>query len=101
MAREGPDVAVEVPAARRHRADENPRRRLGQQDPHNRDGWLPKRGRPPEGKLNEDAARGALQAFLDQQTDRTPLERITFERCADAFLESCREKGRSPTTLRT
>src|SRR4051794_28515420 len=70
-------------------------------DPQNRDGWLPKRGRPPEGKLNEDAARGALQAFLDQQTDRTPLERITFERCADAFLESCREKGRSPTTLRT
>jgi integrase len=70
-------------------------------DPQNRDGWLPKRGRPPEGKLNEDAARGALQAFLDQQTDRTPLERIAFERCADAFLESCREKGRSPTTLRT
>ena len=43
----------------------------------------------------------ALQAFLDQQTDRTPLERIMLERCADAFLESCREKGRSPTTLRT
>jgi integrase len=64
-------------------------------------GWLPKRGRPPEGALNEDAARSALQAFLDQQTDRTPLERIMLERCADAFLESCREKGRSPTTLRT
>jgi integrase len=70
-------------------------------DPQHRDGWLPKRGRPPEGKLNEDAARSSLQAFLDQQTDRTPLERIMFERCADAFLESCREKGRSPTTLRT
>ena len=43
--------------------------------------------------VNEDAARSALKTFLDQQTDRTPLERISFERCADAFLESCREKS--------
>ena len=70
-------------------------------DPEDAKGWLPRRGRPPEGTLNEDAARSALKAFLDQQTDRTPLERVSFERCADAFLESCREKGRSPTTLRT
>ena len=70
-------------------------------NPQDRESWLPRRGRPPEGTLNEDAARGALQAFLDQQTDRTPLERIMLDRCADAFLESCREKNRSPTTLRT
>ncbi len=70
-------------------------------NPQDREGWLRRRGRPPEGTLNEDAARGALQAFLDQQTDRTPLERIMLDRCADAFLESCRENGRSPTTLRT
>ena len=70
-------------------------------DPEDAKGWLPRRGRPPEGTLNEDAARAALQAFLDQQSERTPLERVSFERCADAFLESCVEKGRSPTTLRT
>jgi integrase len=70
-------------------------------DPEDAKGWLPRRGRPPEGTLNEDAARAALRAFLDQQTERTPLERISFERCADAFLEHCRERGRSPTTLRT
>jgi hypothetical protein len=70
-------------------------------NPEDANGWLPRRGRPPEGTLNEDAARAALRTFLDQQPDRTPLERISFERCADAFLESCREKGRSPTTLRT
>ncbi len=64
-------------------------------------GWLPRRGRPPEGTLNEDAARSALRAFLDQQTERTPPERVTFERCVDAFLERCEEQGRSPNTLRT
>jgi integrase len=70
-------------------------------DPQDAAGWLPRRGRPPEGTLTEDAARGALRAFLDQQSDRTPPERITLERCADSFIESCLEKGRSPTTLRT
>ena len=70
-------------------------------DPEDAKGWLPRRGRPPEGTLNEDAARAVLRAFLDEQTERTPLERISFERCADAFLEHCRERGRSPTTLRT
>jgi integrase len=70
-------------------------------NPQDAMGWLPRRGRPPEGTLNEDAARAALQAFLDQQTDRTPPERIMLDRCGDAFLESCRDKRRSPTTLRT
>jgi integrase len=64
-------------------------------------GWLPRRGRPPEGALNEDAARGALRAFLDQQTERTPPERVTFECCVDAFLAHCEAQGRSPNTIRT
>ena len=45
--------------------------------------------KPPD----RSSPRAALKTFLDQQTDRTPLERISFERCADAFLESCREKS--------
>ena len=35
-------------------------------NPQDPEGWLPRRGRPPEGTLNEDAARAALQAFLDR-----------------------------------
>jgi integrase len=70
-------------------------------DPARPRGWLARRGRPPEGTLTEDAAAATLRAFLDQQTDRTPPERVTFARCAQAFLERCEEKGRSPTTMRT
>ena len=64
-------------------------------------GWRPRRGRPPEGTLSEDAAPAALRGFLDEQTERTPPERVSFERCADAFLERCEEKQRSPNTMRT
>ena len=46
-------------------------------------------------------AAAALRAFLDEQTERTPPERVSFERCAEAFLERCEEQGRSPNTLRT
>ena len=69
-------------------------------DPGDAAGWRARRRRPPAGALTQDAA-SARRAFLDQQTDRTPLERITLARCADAFLDSCRDKGRSPNTLRT
>ena len=58
--------------------------------------------RPPAGgHAQRGRRRRALRAFLDQQTERTPPERVTFERCVDAFLERCEEKGRSPNTLRT
>src|SRR3954447_14289811 len=67
-------------------------------DPDDSAGWLPRRGRPREGELNEDAARGALRDFLDRQTERTPPERITLERCVDAFLAHCQAQGRSPNT---
>ena len=70
-------------------------------DPDDARAWLARRGRPPEGTLTEDAATAALRAFLDEQTDRTPPERVTLERCAQAFLERCEERNRSPTTLRT
>jgi integrase len=70
-------------------------------NPEDAKGWLPRRGRPPESVLTEDAARSALRAFLDQQTNRTPPERVTVERCVDAFLADCEERGRSPNTLRT
>jgi hypothetical protein len=70
-------------------------------DPDDAGGWLARRGRPPEGSLNEDAARGAMRAFLDQQTARTPPERVRFDRCVDAFLAHCEAQGRSPNTMRT
>lgn len=70
-------------------------------DPADSQGWLPRRGRPPEGTLGHDAAIATLRAFLDEQTERTPPERVTFARCADAFLERCEERNRSPNTLRT
>ncbi len=70
-------------------------------DPRDPAGWLPRRGRPQQGILTEDAAAAQLQRFLDAQTDRTPPERITLERCVEGFLERCEEAGRSPTTLRT
>jgi integrase len=65
------------------------------------EGYRPKRGRPPEGWLSEDAAARELRDFLDEHTRSTPSERVTFERCADAFIASCEEKGRSPNTIRT
>jgi integrase len=43
----------------------------------------------------------ALRAFLDEQTGRTPPERVSFVRCAHGFLERCEAKNRSPNTLRT
>jgi integrase len=64
-------------------------------------GWRPRRGRPPEGTLSQDAATAALRAFLDEQTERTPPERVSFARCAHRFLERCEAKNRSPNTLRT
>jgi Phage integrase, N-terminal SAM-like domain len=64
-------------------------------------GYRPKRGRPPEGWLSEDAAHRRLRDFLDEHTRSTPPERITFERCADAFITHCEENGRSANTLRT
>src|SRR5215203_451274 len=70
-------------------------------DPDDAGGWLARRGRPPEGSLNEDAARDAMRAFLDQQTARTPPERVRFDRCVDAFLTYCEAQGRSPNTMRT
>lgn len=70
-------------------------------DPDDAGGWIARRGRPPEGSLNEDAARGAMRAFLDQQTERTPPERVRFDRCVDAFLAYCEAQGRSPNTMRT
>ena len=70
-------------------------------DPDDARAWLARRGRPPEGVLSETAATAALRTFLDEQTERTPPERVTFARCAEAFLERCEEKNRSPTTLRT
>jgi integrase len=66
-----------------------------------RDGWRPRRGRPPEDWLTEEAARARLRAFLDEQTERTPPARVMFGRCVDAFIERCEEKGRSPNTPRT
>jgi hypothetical protein len=54
------------------------------------DGYRPKRGRPPEGWLSEDVAMRLLRDFLDQHTRSTPSERITFERCADAFIPGFR-----------
>jgi len=70
-------------------------------NPEDAMGWLPRRGRPPEGALTEDAARCALRAFLDQQTDRTPPKRVTVERCVASFLAYCEAQGRSPNTMRT
>ena len=64
-------------------------------------GWRPKRGRPPEGWLTEDAAHARLRDFLDEQTRATPPERVTFSRCADSFLAFCEDKGLSPNTMRT
>ena len=64
-------------------------------------GWRPRRGRAPEGTLSADAASAALRGFLDEQTERTPPERVSFERCVGAFLERCMEKQRSPNTMRT
>ena len=101
MAREGRHVVMKYRLPDGTESQTSLGRAGVKRNPEDAKGWLPRRGRPPEGTLNEDAARSALKAFLDQQTDRTPLERISFERCADAFLESCREKRRSPTTLRT
>ena len=65
------------------------------------DSWRPKRGRPPENYLTEEEATARLRRFLDQQSERTPPARVTFDRCVDAFIERCEEKGRSPNTLRT
>jgi hypothetical protein len=65
------------------------------------DGWRPKRGRPPENYLTEEEATARLRKFLDQQSERTPPARVTFDRCVDAFIERCEEEGRSPNTLRT
>jgi integrase len=65
------------------------------------DGWRSKRGRPPENYLTEEEATAQLRRFLDQQSERTPPARVTFDRCVDAFIERCEEKGRSPNTLRT
>jgi integrase len=70
-------------------------------DPDDPRGWLARRGRPPAGTLGEDAATASLRAFLDQQTERTPPERVSFARCAQGFLERCEDKQRSPNTLRT
>src|SRR4051794_28548285 len=70
-------------------------------DPSDARPWLSRRGRPPEGTLSEDAAAAALRTFLDEQTERTPPERVSFARCAQAFLERCEERNRSPTTMRT
>jgi integrase len=70
-------------------------------DPENPKSWLPRRGRPPEGTLTEDAAASELRRFLDEQTERTPPERIDIERCADAFIAHCEQKGLSPNTMRT
>jgi integrase len=70
-------------------------------DPDDATGWLPRRGRPPEGALNEDAARAQLRVFLDQQTARTPPQRVTLEHCVDAFLAYCEAQGHSPNTVRT
>ena len=41
-------------------------------------GWLPRRERPPQGTLTEEAAASELQRFLDTQTERTPTERVTL-----------------------
>src|SRR3954447_19558335 len=60
-------------------------------DPDDAHGWLRRRGRPPEGALTEDVAAATLRAFLDEQTERTPPERVTFARCAQGFLERCEE----------
>ena len=65
------------------------------------DSWRSKRGRPPENHLTEEEATARLRRFLDQQSERTPPARVTFDRCVDAFIERCEEKGRSPNTLRT
>jgi integrase len=65
------------------------------------DGWRAKRGRPPENYLTEEEATARLRTFLDQQSERTPPARVTFDRCVDVFIERCEEKGRSPNTLRT
>ena len=65
------------------------------------DSWRSKRGRPPENCLTEEEATARLRRFLDQQSERTPPARVTFDRCVDAFIERCEEKGRSPNTLRT
>jgi hypothetical protein len=65
------------------------------------DSWRSKRGRPPENYLTEEEATARLRTFLDQQSERTPPARVTFDRCVDAFIERCEEKGRSPNTLRT
>jgi integrase len=70
-------------------------------DPASPSGWRAKRGRPAEGHLTEEAAHRHLRDFLDEQTRATPPERVTFDRCADVYLEFCEEKGRSPNTLRT
>ena len=98
----GADVGHEVPPARRHRVDADASApRMGQAEPQDAKGWLPRRGRPPEGTLNEDAARSCA-AGVPRSADRADTARADqLERCADAFLESCREKRRSPTTLRT
>ena len=62
-------------------------------------GWKPKRGRPADGWLTEDAAKAELHTFLAEQTNTLPPERVTFDRCADAFIQYCEEKGRSPNTM--
>jgi integrase len=64
-------------------------------------GWRAKRGRPPEGRLTEEAAHRQLRDFLDEQTRATPPERVTFDRCADVYLVFCQERDLSPNTLRT
>src|SRR4051794_31866280 len=58
-------------------------------DPDDPRAWLARRGRPPEGMLTEVAAAAVLRAFLDEQTERTPPERVSFARCAQAFLDRC------------
>ncbi|MEO8690878.1 MAG: site-specific integrase, partial [Solirubrobacteraceae bacterium] len=72
---------------------------MGQARPRRRQGLAPAAG-PSAGECAE-RGRGALRAFLDQQTERTPPERVTVDRCVDAFLADCEGKGRSPNTMRT
>jgi hypothetical protein len=101
MAREGPDVADEVPAARRHRVDDNPRRRLGQQGSAEPRRLASQERQATGGQAQRGrGARGA--AGVPGSADRSDTARADHVRALRRrFLESCREKGRSPTTLRT
>ena len=65
------------------------------------EGYRPKRGRPAEGWIGEDAARRRLRDFLDEHSRATPAERVSVDRCLDGFLERCEEKDLSPNTMRT